>query len=308
MLDESRYIDAATYLVTCNAQPYSRYDWHWRVLVAHHFGHAAAAPTVHGTLKLLDDSKFVYVSPLKKDGAEICAGVLSAPDFTNFWKQCAQQGYQPKILTISKALLFHQTIEAVGDIGIGCSDHMVWHPKFPYKSYLTGQTCEEYAAQYTADTGKQWGQPLGQLQRLHGGIEPRLRAQVVQAATKWKRMALRQFGMDPGEGLLTDMRAVRKDYFLDHDHSAYVDQWDWEKVMVREERDRDDDVVEAVLLEQHDDVLHHRPVGDGHHRLRLVAGERAQPGALTAGEDHCLHAASVLPARPSRRASFAIGM
>jgi aspartate--ammonia ligase len=54
-------------------------------------------------------------------------------------------------------------------------------------------------------------------------------AQVVQAATKWKRMALQQFGMDVGEGLVTDMRAVRKDYFLDHDHSAYVDQWDWEQ-------------------------------------------------------------------------------
>jgi hypothetical protein len=54
--DESRYIDAATYLVTCNAQPYSRYDWHWRLLVAHRFGHAAAAPAVHGTLKLLDDA------------------------------------------------------------------------------------------------------------------------------------------------------------------------------------------------------------------------------------------------------------
>ena len=50
-------------------------------------------------------------------------------------------------------------------------------------------------------------------------------AQVVQAATKWKRVALRQFDMKTGEGLLTDMRAVRKDYFLDHDHSAYVDQW-----------------------------------------------------------------------------------
>ncbi len=56
-------------------------------------------------------------------------------------------------------------------------------------------------------------------------------AQVVQAATKWKRMALKQFGMEIGEGLLTDMRAVRKDYFLDHDHSCYVDQWDREKVI-----------------------------------------------------------------------------
>jgi aspartate--ammonia ligase len=61
-------------------------------------------------------------------------------------------------------------------------------------------------------------------------------AQVVQAATKWKRMALKQFGMDIGEGLLTDMRAVRKDYFLDHDHSAYVDQWDWELAITAEQR------------------------------------------------------------------------
>ncbi len=61
-------------------------------------------------------------------------------------------------------------------------------------------------------------------------------AQVVQAATKWKRMALKQFDMKGGEGLLTDMRAVRKDYFLDHDHSAYVDQWDWELAITKEQR------------------------------------------------------------------------
>ena len=61
-------------------------------------------------------------------------------------------------------------------------------------------------------------------------------AQVVQAATKWKRVALRQFDMKIGEGLLTDMRAVRKDYFLDHDHSAYVDQWDWERAISSDQR------------------------------------------------------------------------
>jgi len=64
-------------------------------------------------------------------------------------------------------------------------------------------------------------------------------AQVVQAATKWKRVALAQFGMSVGEGLVTDMRAVRKDYFLDHDHSAYVDQWDWEKVITAKDRNLD---------------------------------------------------------------------
>ncbi len=64
-------------------------------------------------------------------------------------------------------------------------------------------------------------------------------AQVVQAATKWKRVALKQFGMQVGEGICTDMRAVRKDYFLDHDHSAYVDQWDWEKVVTEGQRNLD---------------------------------------------------------------------
>jgi aspartate--ammonia ligase len=68
------------------------------------------------------------------------------------------------------------------------------------------------------------------------GLEKRINAQVVQAATKWKRMALRQFGCKVGEGICTDMRAVRKDYFLDHDHSSYVDQWDWERVITPKER------------------------------------------------------------------------
>jgi hypothetical protein len=54
--DESRYVEAALYLVTCNARPYSRSDWHWRLLVAHRFGHAASAQTVHGTLALLDEA------------------------------------------------------------------------------------------------------------------------------------------------------------------------------------------------------------------------------------------------------------
>jgi len=61
-------------------------------------------------------------------------------------------------------------------------------------------------------------------------------AQVVQAATKWKRVALKQFRCEVGEGICTDMRAVRKDYFLDHDHSAYVDQWDWERVITADQR------------------------------------------------------------------------
>jgi len=68
------------------------------------------------------------------------------------------------------------------------------------------------------------------------GLEEPIRAQVVQAATKWKRMALKTFDCGVGEGICTDMKAVRKDYFLDHDHSAYVDQWDWEKAISADQR------------------------------------------------------------------------
>jgi aspartate--ammonia ligase len=71
------------------------------------------------------------------------------------------------------------------------------------------------------------------------GLDSPIQAQVVQAATKWKRMALAQFDCAPGEGINTDMRAVRKDYFLDHDHSSYVDQWDWEKTITAEDRNLD---------------------------------------------------------------------
>jgi hypothetical protein len=56
IFDEERYVQAATFMVTCNAQPYSQHDWHWRVRCAHRFGHAAAAPAVHTALRLLDDS------------------------------------------------------------------------------------------------------------------------------------------------------------------------------------------------------------------------------------------------------------
>ncbi len=80
------------------------------------------------------------------------------------------------------------------------------------------------------------------------GLDTPIQAQVVQAATKWKRMALPQFDCAPGEGICTDMKAVRKDYFLDHDHSSYVDQWDWEMAITEEQRNLDflRDVVQKI--------------------------------------------------------------
>ncbi|MBI5431874.1 MAG: aspartate--ammonia ligase [Planctomycetes bacterium] len=96
------------------------------------------------------------------------------------------------------------------------------------------------------------------------GLKQRMPCQVVQAATKWKRMALKQFDCKVGEGISTDMRAVRKDYFLDHDHSAYVDQWDWEKRITAKDRNLDylKDTVRRiwkVIKGAEADVLSHFP-------------------------------------------------
>ena len=61
-------------------------------------------------------------------------------------------------------------------------------------------------------------------------------AEIVHSLAKWKRYALRRYGFAPGEGLYTDMNAIRRDEETDNLHSIYVDQWDWEKIIRREER------------------------------------------------------------------------
>lgn len=107
----------------------------------------------------------------KKAGCEILTGAQQPPTFTNFWKQCLQQEYRPKIVTMSLALLFHETAIALGDIVEGLSAEVVWHPSFPYKSSLTGQTCQELADKYAADSGKGWTEPLGQYGKFEWAID-----------------------------------------------------------------------------------------------------------------------------------------
>ena len=82
---------------------------------------------------------------------------------------------------------------------------------------------------------------------------PQHHAQVVQSLAKWKRLALKRYGFYPGKGLYTDMNAIRRDEdVLDNLHSVYVDQWDWEKVILPENRNLDYlkltvmDIVEAI--------------------------------------------------------------
>ena len=68
---------------------------------------------------------------------------------------------------------------------------------------------------------------------------PNATMEVVHSLAKWKRMALKEYGFVPGEGLYTNMNAIRRDEELDNLHSCYVDQWDWEKVIRREDRNQE---------------------------------------------------------------------
>lgn len=74
-------------------------------------------------------------------------------------------------------------------------------------------------------------------------------AQVVHSLAKWKRLALKRYQFHPGEGLYTDMNAIRRDEDLDNLHSAYVDQWDWEKIITAEDRNVEylKDTVRAIV-------------------------------------------------------------
>ncbi len=72
--------------------------------------------------------------------------------------------------------------------------------------------------------------------------------EIVHSLAKWKRMALYRFGFQPGEGIYTDMNAIRRDEVLDNTHSVYVDQWDWERILTKEERSREtlQEIVEKI--------------------------------------------------------------
>ncbi len=82
------------------------------------------------------------------------------PDFNVFWKQAAQQGYKPKLATVAKVLLFPSDVAALGSLVNNVATDAWWTPNMPWKSSLTGQTCAEIAAAFTAATGSQWVQSL----------------------------------------------------------------------------------------------------------------------------------------------------
>jgi len=100
------------------------------------------------------------ISLFKKEGCEILQGVMIDPDWTTFTKQCAQQGWKPIIMEGIKPTLFPSTLEAVGPIGDGQCGTQWFHPTYPFKSSLTGETCQELCDDFEATMGRQWEQTI----------------------------------------------------------------------------------------------------------------------------------------------------
>ncbi|WP_138471148.1 ABC transporter substrate-binding protein [Poseidonocella sp. HB161398] len=114
-----------------------------------------------GRYQNLSDDFSAQIGAFKREGCEIMTGIPIPPDFTTFWTQARQQGYAPKIVSIAKALLFPESVEALGDLGHNLSCELYWSPAFPYASSLTGESAKELAAAFEDAAGRQWTQPVG---------------------------------------------------------------------------------------------------------------------------------------------------
>ncbi|OWV65485.1 ABC transporter substrate-binding protein [Rhizobium sp. R339] len=114
-----------------------------------------------GRYQNMTDDFSAQINAFKSGQCEIITGVVIPPDFTTFWNQAKQQGFAPKIASIGKALLFPQTVEALGNAGHNLSSEVWWTPSHPFKSSLTGESAAQVAAAFTKATNRPWTQPIG---------------------------------------------------------------------------------------------------------------------------------------------------
>jgi branched-chain amino acid transport system substrate-binding protein len=126
-------------------------------------GFAAQGYTLNdpGRYQNLNDDFSAQINAFKAANAEIVTGVVIPPDFTTFRNQALQQGFNPKIITVAKAILFPQSVEALGEAGHNLSSEVWWSNTHPFKSSLTGQSAADLAADFTAKTNRPWTQPIG---------------------------------------------------------------------------------------------------------------------------------------------------
>ncbi|MGO4713128.1 ABC transporter substrate-binding protein [Bradyrhizobium sp. 2TAF24] len=101
------------------------------------------------------------IAAFKSAGVEIVTGVVPPPEFTTFWNGAAQQGFQPKVVYMGKALEFPPAITPLGDRALGLTTEVWWSKFHPYVSGLNGQSSLQLADEYEKVSNRQWSLPLG---------------------------------------------------------------------------------------------------------------------------------------------------
>jgi branched-chain amino acid transport system substrate-binding protein len=100
------------------------------------------------------------ISVLKKEGCELMVAVMLTPDFTNFWTQARQQSYEPVIPFGQKALIFPESVQALGEIGVNLCCSGTWTPRSNFTDSLANMTCQQLADEYEAFSGNQWSEAM----------------------------------------------------------------------------------------------------------------------------------------------------
>ena len=114
-----------------------------------------------GRYQNLTDDFSAQINAFKQAGCEIMTGIPIPPDFTTFWTQAKQQGFNPKLVSVAKALLFPESVAALGELGHNLTAEVWWSPNHPFKSSLTGQSAGELSAEFEQAAGRQWTMPAG---------------------------------------------------------------------------------------------------------------------------------------------------
>lgn len=114
-----------------------------------------------GRYQNLTDDFSAQINAFKQAGCEIMTGIPIPPDFTTFWTQAKQQGFNPKLVSVAKALLFPESVAALGELGHNLTAEVWWSPNHPFKSSLTGESAAEMAASFEAAAKRQWTMPVG---------------------------------------------------------------------------------------------------------------------------------------------------
>ncbi len=114
-----------------------------------------------GRYQNLTDDFSAQINAFKQAGCDIMTGIPIPPDFTTFWTQAKQQGFNPKLVSVAKALLFPESVAALGPLGHNLTNEVWWSPNHPFKSSITGESAAVMAKGFEAAAKRRWTMPIG---------------------------------------------------------------------------------------------------------------------------------------------------